>query len=147
MIILVFSQQSHCQPRNGSLLFGTHSSNTDVFYEISGFYLVYRLPLVLVLLKIDSSFITISKWQFLVPPLLVESPHPPLSQMNSLSVSYQKRIGLQEITTKLNKTKHNATSSKPSYGGWTMQPNRRKRVPRAGKRVRDTSVSTVRSPI
>lgn len=30
------------------------------------------------------------------------------------------------------------TMHKPSYKGWTNQPSRRKRVPRWGKRVRDT---------
>lgn len=36
---------------------------------------------------------------------------------------------------------------KLSYRSWTEQPGRRKRVPRAGTRVRDTLVLTARSPI
>ena len=43
-------------------------------------------------------------------------------------------------------TKYNKPRSKPPHQGWARQPSRRKRVPRAGRRVRDTPTPTVRSP-
>ena len=57
------------------------------------------------------------------------------------SISLQKRAGLPVISTQHGVTRYKKTKNKPSYQGWT-----RKRVPRAGKRVRDTPTPTVRSP-
>ena len=46
----------------------------------------------------------------------------------------------------LNKMKYNKGKQKLTYQSWTKQPNRKKGVPRAGKRVRDTPSNTFRSP-
>jgi hypothetical protein len=53
------------------------------------------------------------------------------------------RAGLQETTPKQDKTRYNKTSEKPSYGCWA----RRKGIPRKDKRVRNTPIPSVRSPI
>lgn len=50
-------------------------------------------------------------------------------------------------TSKNGKTKYNTTSPKSSHRNWMRQPSRKKRVPRGGKRVKETSAPTVRNPI
>jgi hypothetical protein len=74
-------------------------------------------------------------------PSLYSSKHPlpPLSVRSTprLPVSLQKRAVLQETTIKPNKTRYTKTRQKPSCQGWPQQPNKKKIVPRPGKRVRD----------
>ncbi|KAM7331012.1 hypothetical protein ACRRTK_010201 [Alexandromys fortis] len=70
-----------------------------------------------------------------------------LAQIHSYSICHQKRANLQERTSKNGKTKYNTTSPKSSHRSWMRQPSRKKRVPRGGKRVKETSASTVRNPI
>lgn len=60
-------------------------------------------------------------------------------------VSFQKTADLQETTTKDYKTNTVKQGKNPSYWSWTRQPSRRKRVRRAGRRVRDSRTPTVRS--
>lgn len=55
-------------------------------------------------------------------------------QIHSLFLSLQKRTGLQETTTKCNKSVYTKTREKFSYQGLTRQPNRTKRVSRTGKK-------------
>lgn len=49
----------------------------------------------------------------------------------------QNRANLQEMKAKQDKRRYNQTMQKPSYPVWRGQPSRKKRAPRAGKRVRD----------
>lgn len=50
----------------------------------------------------------------------------------------QKTAGLSWTSTKHVTTKHSKTCHKSSHQVWVRQPSRKKRVPRAGKSVRDT---------
>ena len=77
------------------------------------------------------------------------SPHSPpscslLPQIHCI-FSLQKKAGLPGILTKHNITRYNKTRNKLSYQSWTRQPSRKKWVPRAVKRVKDTPTPTVRS--
>jgi hypothetical protein len=54
------------------------------------------------------------------------------------SVSLQKRADLR-ISTEHAIPRYNKTRHKPLYQGWTSQPNRRKKVPRAGKKKKEKS--------
>ena len=58
----------------------------------------------------------------------------------------QRRACLQKTATKHDKRKYNKSRQKPSQRGWTRQTNEKRRVPKAGKRVKNTPASTVRSP-
>jgi hypothetical protein len=78
-------------------------------------------------------------------------PSPPTStsllpHIHCSSVSLQKRAGLPGISTEHGIPRCNKTRHKLSHEGW-RQPCRRKRVPGAGTRVRDTPhTATVRNP-
>lgn len=61
-----------------------------------------------------------------------------LSYIQSCSIHLQKRADLQKAVRKYNTTKDNKTRQKPLHQDWTKQPNRRKIVPRIGKRARKT---------
>lgn len=70
----------------------------------------------------------------LLPALL---PHLHSLQIHSLSTSFSEKR--QETTVKQEKkTRYNKTQLKPSYQGWTNQPNRRKIVPRVVESPRNT---------
>lgn len=76
---------------------------------------------------------------FPVPPAQLPTP-----QIHSSSIPFRKEQvfqGYQPGLTSYSKTKH-----RPLYQGWIRPLSRRKRVPRAGKRARDTPTPTVRSP-
>jgi hypothetical protein len=62
------------------------------------------------------------------------------------SVSLHKRAGLLEISTEHGITWCNKTRHKPSYQGRIWQSSKRKTIPGAGKRLRNTPISTDRSP-
>jgi hypothetical protein len=68
------------------------------------------------------------------------APAPPLLYKSSTSLPPHifLREG-QETTTEHDKIRSNKTRLKPSYPGWIKQPNREKKVPRAGKSQRHTS--------
>ena len=84
------------------------------------------------------------------PPLSLLLPSPlsnsPPPEKKSSTISLQKRVDLPGISTEQSTTRCNKTRHTPSYQGWTRQLSRRERVPRAGKRVRDSPTPTVRSP-
>lgn len=63
-----------------------------------------------------------------------------LQQNHTFYTSLHKRIGLQQKTTKHDRTKHNQTRWCPSYEGWTRQFNKKERIPRVGKWVRNTLI-------
>lgn len=109
------------------------------FYILFPFIIFFKL-------KIDSSLIqyilTIVCPPYISLPVLLtsllpRSPPPPSY--------FQKRTGLQEMTTKPGKTRYRLTRQNPHIEAGQKQPNRRKRVQRAGKRVRDTQASTDKS--
>jgi hypothetical protein len=64
-----------------------------------------------------------------------------LPQIHSSFVSLQKEAGLLGISTKHGITNYGKPRHIPSYQGWIRQPTRRKRIPKAGKRIRDRSWS------
>ena len=68
-------------------------------------------------------------------------PTSTLPKIHCSSLSLQKRAGLPGISTEHGITGYNNTRHNPSYQVWTKQINRRKGVPRAGKRVRDSPCS------
>jgi hypothetical protein len=73
-------------------------------------------------------------------------PTSPLLQIHSLSVSLEKnRLLRDNIQTRQNK--YNKKNQNPSHEGKTKQPNRRKRAPRVGTRIRDPLAHTLRNPI
>lgn len=82
-----------------------------------------------------------SKWQFSLTPSL-PNPTFPLPKIY-LPDCPQKKIGPSVTSTKLFITSYNRTRQIPSHSGWTRQPRRRKRVPQVGKRIRDSTPSTV----
>lgn len=89
-----------------------------------------------------------SQPQFPLPPLL-SAATPPLLYPESIPpppVSLQKRAGLQETATKHNNTKYNKTMKKSFILNLDKATNRRKRVPRVSKRVRDKPAPIVKSP-
>lgn len=91
-------------------------------------------------MKINYSLIKYILTTFPPPPLLsspITSPHPWFH-------SLQKRADFQETITK-HKIKYNKTSQKPSHQDWIRRSKRRKKVPKARKRVKDTLTFTVRS--
>ena len=74
------------------------------------------------------------------------SQHPLPSIADALfCFSSEKKANFPVMSTGHSVTRCNKTRHKPSYQGWTRQPSRRKRVPRVGKKVRDTCTPTVRS--
>ena len=86
--------------------------------------------------------------QYPLPPTPPSSLLPFLSPRHIIhSVFIQKGAELQEISTKHSITRYYNIRQKLSQGGGTRQLNRRKGLPRTGKRVRDTSVLIVRSLI
>lgn len=82
-------------------------------------------------------------------PLLPASSSPPWNSFfptsNSSLFSLQKWAGLQESTTKQDKTRNNKTRQKPTYQGCTRRPNRKKESQEQAKWVRDTFTPTIRS--
>ena len=73
------------------------------------------------------------------------SPSLPWSQIHSCSISLQKEAGLQETTTKPNKTWYNKTRQNPSNRGWPRLPSRRK-SPKISQGVRDISSLAIKIP-
>lgn len=73
------------------------------------------------------------------PPSTSHSSPPPSRQTHFSSFSFQKRDN-----TKHNKAGYKKTRQKPSFGSWTRQSSRKKKVPRAGWRARDTRSPTAR---
>lgn len=68
-------------------------------------------------------------------------PNPPVSPLPEIHCSFmslQKRAGLPVISTELGITRCNKARNIPLYQGCTRKPSRRKWVPQAGKRIRDT---------
>lgn len=75
------------------------------------------------------------------PPSTPSSPpHFPLSQIYSTSISLQKKAGPLGISSR-----HYMRSYNKAYKGWNRQASRSKRVPGAGKRVRDIHSPTIRN--
>lgn len=70
-------------------------------------------------------------------------PPPPLSPRSTPPSEKEQASKRQPNRTK----QDTIIRGKSPYQGWTRQPNRRKRVPGAGKRVRETPASTVRIPM
>lgn len=77
-------------------------------------------------------------------PYSSQRPIFPLSQIHS-SVSLKKRAGLPRIATKHSITRSNKSAHKPSYQEKAKQPSRRKWVPKAGKRLRDSPTPTYKN--
>lgn len=79
---------------------------------------------------------------FPLPPL-VSPPPPPLDP--PLFTSPQKRAGLSRTPIKYGLTSYN-NKTRPVFPhqGWTRQPSRRNRVPKAGRRIRESPAPTVR---
>lgn len=82
-------------------------------------------------------------WQPSPLPLLLQVPRPFLPLR---SLAPQKRAAIPETPAEFCIARFNQTRYKPSCQGLMKQPRRRKRVPRADKRVQDTTTPTVRSP-
>lgn len=72
------------------------------------------------------------------PPTI--SPTIPLPQVSFLPLLSPLRKEWFSKRKQPNITKRNKTRQNHSFLGWTWLPNKRKRVPRAQKRVRDTPV-------
>lgn len=80
--------------------------------------------------------------------LLLPDPHThssPLPQIHSSSVSLQKIVSAPGLSTEHCITSYSKTKYKSSYQSGARQTSRRKRVPRAGIRVRDTHMPTLKS--
>lgn len=73
-------------------------------------------------------------------------PTPPFPQIHYLSILSSENNRIPRVKDQHAKTKCNKTSQKPSYWGWTKQPNNMKRITRAGEKVRDTNAPTTRTP-
>jgi len=124
-----------------------HSLSFTQPYRRSFCLFVFFLVVYFFLLKIDSSFSSTTVSPSTAPPNFL--PISPVLQTHSLSISLQKRVSLQETTTnqiQQNKTRYNKTRQKSSYRGRTGQLNRRKRVPRAGKRSETASLPVLGVP-
>ena len=98
------------------------------------------------------SFFLIYSFLIWYIPTTVSPPSTPLSSLPSPlffratphPFPRQKRATLPD-RTKQTKTNYNKIRQKPSCWEWTRQPNRRKRVSRAGKRIHNNPAPTVRS--
>lgn len=97
-------------------------------------------------LKIGSSIIQYIFTTFLLPSIFPAPPHLLFLRYTPYLFLLQKRADLQKMTAKWNKTRYHKTRQNPSYWDWTKQPNRRKWVPRAGKRIRNIHAPTTRNP-
>ena len=71
----------------------------------------------------------------------VSSLHFPFPPNSPHFASPQKRAALPGTSTKYSITSYNKTRHIFSRQSWVRQPSRRKRVPEAGKRVRDSTCS------
>ena len=91
------------------------------------------------LLKNDSTYIQyIPTTDFPLPLLFLANPHLPFYPDPSPPFPFQNRADLQETATK--KYKQDTIRQ-----DWTSQINKMERVPKAGKRVKETPTLTVRS--
>lgn len=79
-------------------------------------------------------------------PLFLHSSHSPKPMIYCFSVSLQKRAALPMISIEYSISKCNKTRHKPLYGGLMKQPRKKKKVRRAGKRIRHISTPTVSYP-
>ena len=80
----------------------------------------------------------ISTVQFALPLLLLSClSHLPFPPDSLLFVSLQTRVGILKLSIEHELTTYNKTGHITSHQGWTRRPSRRKKVPQAGKRVRD----------
>lgn len=104
------------------------------FYFFNSFYLFFSL--------------SYNKFQPHLP--FLHSSHQstttfPILQRHCSLGSPQKREGLPKISTKHGITRCSNTRHKSSYQSWTRQPSRSKRVPKASKRDKATSIPIFRS--
>jgi hypothetical protein len=76
-------------------------------------------------------------------PLLLPATHP--SPRSTRSLFPFRKEQASKKTCQIGQNNILEDKAKAFIPGWIRQPNKRKRVPRAGKRVRDIPVSTVRS--
>lgn len=77
-------------------------------------------------------------------PVFLYTSIPPLCSRFSPSIHLHKRAGLLGIPTESVLRSYYKTRHTPSHQGWTRQPGRRERFPRAGERLRDFPTNNVR---
>lgn len=77
-------------------------------------------------------------------PSSQSSSIPPLCSRFSPSIHLHKRASLLGIPTESVLRSYYKTRRTPSHQGWTRQPGRRERFPRAGERLRDFPTNNVR---
>lgn len=84
-------------------------------------------------------FFYIFCFKYILTTVSPPSKPPSLSQISSSSsssISPQKIADFPRISTEQDRTRYNQTRQKPSSKGWAKEPTRRKRVSKAGRRVR-----------
>lgn len=93
-------------------------------------------------IKKDTLRLYITTWQQSPFPLLLQVPQPLLPLR---STAPQKRAAIPETPDERCIARFSKTRYKPSCQGSMKQPRRRKRIPRADKRVQDTTTPTISS--